>query len=258
MGAALNVEVLTIDADRNFISTQMLKQFRASVTFGQVTKTYDSRVARLSDDEEEDVMFDVNLYVKWDQLPSSLGHFNSRIPREIMLDQTNLVIEGYEPRDIIGSVMVIHMDKHDKLMEGLLNVYFLDSLYEPANLRLLMKSSKFHIHSSSDLYRTSIPGFVSHPELQYNALVKVSDAVSKMMCRVAASQPRTNRVHIDMMPAVGLAIKAYLLQYTNDKVVVLYHNNDICVPTVKHGVFVTPNKRIQLATIERERARGTS
>jgi hypothetical protein len=138
-----------------------------------VTNIYDSQqVARLSDDEDEDVMFDMNLYLKRDQLPSSLGRFNSRVPRESMLVQTNLVIEGCEVRDITGTVMVIHMDKHDKLMEGLLNVYFLDSLYEPANLRLLAKSSKFHIRSSSDLYRTYIPGFVSHPELQYNALVK--------------------------------------------------------------------------------------
>jgi hypothetical protein len=56
-----------------------------------------------------------------------------------------------------------------------------------------------------------------------------------------------------MMHAVWLVIKAYLLQETNDKAVVLYHDNDICVPTVKHGVFVTPDKRIQLATIERDR-----
>jgi hypothetical protein len=56
-----------------------------------------------------------------------------------------------------------------------------------------------------------------------------------------------------MMPAVWLAIKAYLLQETHDKFVVLYNDNDICVPTVKHGVFVTPDKKIQIATIERER-----
>jgi hypothetical protein len=117
---------------------------------------------------------------------------------------------------------------------------------------LLTKSSKFHIRSSSDLYRTYIPGLVSHPELQYNALFKVSNAVSKMMGRVADSQSRTNGVHIDMMPTVWLAIKAHLLQETNERVVILYHDNDNCVPTVKHGVFVTPGKRIQLSTIERE------
>jgi hypothetical protein len=197
-------------------------------------------------------MFNINLYLKRDHLPSYLGCFNRRVPREIMLVQKNLVIEGCEVGDIFGTVMVIHMDKHDKLMEGLLNVYFLDSLYELANFRLLPKSSKFHIRSSSDMHRTSIPGFVSHPELHYNALVKVSDTASKRMFRVADHQPRMNRVHIDMMPAVWLVIKSYLLQETNDNVVVLYHDNDICVPTLKHGVFVTPDKRIQLATIEIE------
>jgi hypothetical protein len=131
-------------------------------------------------------------------------------------------------------------------------MFCLGSMYEPANLRLLTKSSKLHIRSSSELYRTYIPGFVGHPELQYNALVKVSDAVSRMMCRVASSQPRTNRVHIDMMPTVWLAIKAHILQETNDKIVVLYHDNYICVPTAKHGIFVTPDKRIQLAMIERD------
>jgi hypothetical protein len=197
-------------------------------------------------------MFDMNLYLKRDELPSSLGRFNSRVPSEIMFVQKKLVIEGCEVRDIIGTVMVTHMDKHDKLMEEPLNMCFLDSLYGPAHLRLLTKSSQFHIRSSSDMYRTSIPGFVRHPELQYNALFKVADAVYKMMCRVADSQPSTNRVHVGMMPVVWLAIKAYLLQETNDKVVVLYHDNGICLPTVKHGVFVTPDKRIQLETIERE------
>jgi hypothetical protein len=120
MGAALNVEVLIIDVDRNFVSTQMLKQFRASVTFGQVTKIYDSQqVDRLPDDEDEDVMLDM---FDMNQLPSSLGCFNIRVPRESMFVQTNLVIEGCEVRDITGTVMVSHMDKHDNLMEGLLNM----------------------------------------------------------------------------------------------------------------------------------------
>jgi hypothetical protein len=70
-------------------------------------------------------MIGVNLYLKRDQLPSSLGRFNSRVPRESMLVQKNLVIEGCEVRDITVTVMVIHMDKHDKLMEGLINVYVL-------------------------------------------------------------------------------------------------------------------------------------
>jgi hypothetical protein len=113
MGAALNVEVLIINVDSNFVITQMLKQFIASVRFGQVTKIYDSQqVARLSDDEDEDIMFDMNLYLKWDQLTSSLGCFNSHVPCESMLVQTNLVIEGCEVRDITGTVMVIHMVNH--------------------------------------------------------------------------------------------------------------------------------------------------
>jgi hypothetical protein len=55
-----------------------------------------------------------------------------------------------------------------------------------------------------------------------------------------------------MMNAVWLEIRAYLLQETNDKVGVLYHENDMCVPTFNHVVFVTPYKRIHISTIERE------
>jgi hypothetical protein len=57
-------------------------------------------------------MFDMNLYLERDQLPSSLGRFNSRVPREITIVQTNLVIEGCKVRYIIDTVMIIHMDKH--------------------------------------------------------------------------------------------------------------------------------------------------
>jgi hypothetical protein len=32
----------------------------------------------------------------------------------------------------------------------------------------------------------------------------------------------------------------------------MYHDNDVVVPTVKRGFFVTPDKRIQLATVERQ------
>jgi hypothetical protein len=83
--------------------------------------------------------------IKQDQLPSSLGRFNISVPRESMIFQMNLVIEGCDMRCTIGSVMVIHMDTHNKLMERLLGVYFLDILYEPANLGLLTKSSQFSI-----------------------------------------------------------------------------------------------------------------
>jgi hypothetical protein len=55
MGTVLNVDVdvLVIDADSNFVSTQMLKQFRTSITFGQVTNIHNvQQVARLSDEED--------------------------------------------------------------------------------------------------------------------------------------------------------------------------------------------------------------
>jgi hypothetical protein len=42
------------------------------------------------------------------------------------------------------------------------------------------------------------------------------------------------------------------LQETEYKIIVLYYDNDISVPTVRHGVFVIPDKRIQLAMIERD------
>jgi hypothetical protein len=32
----------------------------------------------------------------------------------------------------------------------------------------------------------------------------------------------------------------------------MYHDNDVVVPTVKRGVFMTPDKIIQLATVERQ------
>jgi hypothetical protein len=111
--------------------------------------------------------------------------------------------------DIVGTVMVVHMDMYDRLMEGLLNVYFLDSVFEPTNLSLFIKSSKFHFRSSSDLYKTSDLRYVSYPELHYNQLVKVADAAFKMVCRVAASQPCTNRVHVDMLPSVWRSIKSF-------------------------------------------------
>jgi hypothetical protein len=32
----------------------------------------------------------------------------------------------------------------------------------------------------------------------------------------------------------------------------MYHDNDVVVPSVKRGVFMTPDKIIQLATVERQ------
>jgi hypothetical protein len=80
--------------------------------------------------------------------------------------------------------------------------------------------------------------------------VKVADAACKMMCRVAVSQSHTNYVHVDMLPSVWMSIKSVLLEETKKNKLEMYHNNDIVVPTVKRRVFVTPDKRIQLATVE--------
>jgi hypothetical protein len=198
------------------------------------------------------VILDINLYSKRGTLPISLGRFNSRIPVERMLVQTDLGIEGFRMDEIVGTVMVVHMDLYDRLMEGLLIVYFLDSVSEPINISLLIKSSNFHFRSLSDLFRTSDPGYVSYPELHYNQRVKVAGAACKMMCRVAASQSRTSPVHVDMLPSVWMSIKSFLLEKTKKNKLEIYHDNDVVVPTVKRGVFVTPDKRIQLATVERQ------
>jgi hypothetical protein len=94
---AANGERLDIDADTIFVSTQMLKKFRVSMTFGQVMNLYEAKGQVMqSEDEDDDIIFDINLYLKRDQLPSSLGCFNNSVPHRIMLVQMNLVIEGCE------------------------------------------------------------------------------------------------------------------------------------------------------------------
>jgi hypothetical protein len=149
--------------ETDFLKRQMLEEFVAGKTYGQVTNVYDhSRPVQ----NEDEIKCDINLYLNRDKLPCNLGHFNSRVPEDRMLVQT---------------LMMIHMDQHDRLVEGLLPVYFVDSLYEPMNLRLVMKNFQCHPRSSSELHRNSIPGFISHPELQYTHLIKVSDAVCNMM-----------------------------------------------------------------------------
>jgi hypothetical protein len=148
--------------------------------------------------------------------------------------------------------MVVHVDMYDRLVEGLLNVYFLESVFEPTNLSLFINSSKFHFRSLSDLFRTSDPGYVSYPELHYNQLVKVAVAAYNMMCRVAASQSRTNRVHVNMLPSVWRSIKSFLLEEAKKNNLDMYHNNDVVLPMVKRGVSVTPYNRIQLTTVERQ------
>jgi hypothetical protein len=240
------------DEDCGSITSKMLFRFRSNKTFGQVTKIYNKKKTGDDVEEEGDVFFDINLYLKRGGLPTFLGGFNIHVPVERMLVQTDLRIKGCMIGDVVGTVMVVHMDMYDRLMEGLLNVYFLDSVFEPANLSLFIKSSKFHYRSLSDLFRNSDPGYVSYPELHYNQLVEVADAACKMMCRVAASQPRTNRVHVDMLPSVWLSIKSFLLEETKKNKLEMYHDNDVVVPAVKRGFLVTPDKIIQLATVERQ------
>jgi hypothetical protein len=240
------------DEDCGSIMSKMLCQFRSNKTFGQVTKIYNKKKTGDDVEDEGDVLFDINLYIKRGGLPSCLGRFNSRIPVERMLVQTDLGIEGCTIGDIVGTVMVVHMDMYDQLMEGLLNVYFLDSVFEQTNLALFIKSSKFHFRSSSDLYQNSDPGYVIYPELHYNQLVKVADTACNMMCRVAASQRRTNHAHVDMLPSVWRSTTSFLLEETKKNKFELYHENDVLVPNVKRGFFVTPDKRIQLATVEHQ------
>jgi hypothetical protein len=130
-------------------------------------------------------------------------------------------------------------------------VYFIDSIYEPKTLRLIIKSSDHHIRSSSNLFCGNNPEFVSQPELQNSHLVKVAGWVCNMMCRVAANQPRTNRVHIDMEPSVWMMIMGHLKENTKDMCLSIYDDHDSKVRTVKKGVSLTSDKRIQFATLER-------
>jgi hypothetical protein len=184
-----------------------------------------------------------------EHLGSKYDRFNNRAPQG-MLVQTDLVIEGCLMEETVGSGMVISMDHYARLVEGLLNVYFIDSVYQPMNLCIMMKSCNFHFRSSSDLFRKAFVSFVSHPELQYNHLVKVYDNVCKMIERVATGQQWTHRFHIDMLPSVWIMIKRYLLEEINEKRLGIYYDNDVIVHTVKRGVFITPDKRIQLTTVE--------
>jgi hypothetical protein len=96
------------------------------------------------------------------------------------------------------------------------------------------------------------PGYVSYPELLYTQVVKVADAACKKMCRVAASQPRTNQAQVDMLPSVRISTKSFLIEETKKNKLVMYHDNHDVVPTVKRGVCVTPDARIKLATVERQ------
>jgi hypothetical protein len=166
-----------------------------------VADLYNKKKTADSDAEHDgDVLLDIDLYLKREDLTYSLGRFNGIVPVERMLVQTDLFIEGFRIDEIFGTVMVVHMDWYDRLTEGLLNAYFLGSVFHPMNLYLQIKSSKFHFRSSSYLFQNLDPGYVSYPKLHYNQLVKIADSACRMMCRVEASQPRTNWVHVDMLP----------------------------------------------------------
>jgi hypothetical protein len=132
----------------NFHNKQMLKTISCLQDLRTVTNLYNT-----AEPDKEDVFFDMNLNLKRDTLLSSLGRFNSRIPQGRILVQTDLLLQRCRLAEVIGTVFIVHMEKHYKLMDGLFNVYFLDSLNEPMNLRLVIKSNLFRVHSWSDLYR---------------------------------------------------------------------------------------------------------
>jgi hypothetical protein len=90
--------------------------------FGQVMNPY---IQKAQDPlaDEDDVLLDINLYLKQDILPSSLCRFNIRFPHKQMLVQTDLGIEGCKMEGVIGTLMVVHMYRRDRLMGGV-GVYF--------------------------------------------------------------------------------------------------------------------------------------
>jgi hypothetical protein len=148
------------DEDCGPIMSKMLFRFRSNNTSGQVTEIYNKKKTGDDVEEEGDVLFDINLYLKRGGLPTCLGRFNNHVHVERMLVQTDLRIEGCMIGDFVGTTMVVHMDMYDRLIEGLLNVYFIDSVFEPANLSLFIKSSKFHYRSSSDLFKIRTQGML--------------------------------------------------------------------------------------------------
>jgi hypothetical protein len=110
---ATNLEHLG-SKDEPFANRQMLNQFCSTNTFGQVMSLYDAKPQDASSNENY-VFIDINLYLKRDVLPMSVGHFNSRVPQGRMLVQTDLAIEGCLMEETIFSVMKIHMDHYERL-----------------------------------------------------------------------------------------------------------------------------------------------
>jgi hypothetical protein len=104
------------DEDCGSIMSKMLFRFRSNKTFGQVTKIYNNKKTGDDVEEEGDVLFDINLYLKRGGLPTCLGRFNIHVPVERMLVQMDLMIEGCMIGDIVGAAMVVYMDMYDRLM----------------------------------------------------------------------------------------------------------------------------------------------
>jgi hypothetical protein len=129
----------------------MLNQVHSTKTFGQAVSLQDAK-PQDSPSIENDVFIDIDLCIKRDVLSTSLVRFKSLAPQGRMLVETGLTIEGCLMEETVGSVMVIHIDLYDRLMEGLLNVYFIDSVYQLMNLCLVMKSSEFHFQTSYDIF----------------------------------------------------------------------------------------------------------
>jgi hypothetical protein len=141
--------VTSTDNKCSSIMSKMLLQLLLKKTFGQVKNLYNKKKTADADMEDDgDVLLDINLYLKRESLPSSIGRFNSRVPVERMLVKMYLGIEGCRIDEIVGTVMVVHTDRYNRLVDGLLNVYFLDSVFHPMNLSLHIKSSKFYFRSS--------------------------------------------------------------------------------------------------------------
>jgi hypothetical protein len=73
------------DDDGSSIHSNILSQFRPSKTFGQVMNLYNTKT---EDADEEYVLLDINLYLKQEALPSSLGRFNSRVSEQCWSKRT--------------------------------------------------------------------------------------------------------------------------------------------------------------------------
>jgi hypothetical protein len=110
--------------DCGSIMSKLLCRFRLNKTFGQVTKIYNKKKIGYDVEDEGYMLFDINLYLKRGGLPSCLGWFNIRVLVERMLVQTDFGIEGCRIAEIVGTVMVVHMDMYDRILDGLLNVFF--------------------------------------------------------------------------------------------------------------------------------------